>query len=236
MLPGWDIPRPPTVINHDYNMIKQLCTKRIYDKIRSKSPSNWATLPTSIHCDVRYVSLITGVEALNIPSWNCVFAHSLGQPLIFSVLILTCGSTQIVLLAVNDNRIKYTLLAPFMWLSFLSWKCSEANHTLAVIGYVTETILLVALLCWSANIIIIIIHNIVYSETPLNNLYKCRLILNLLNFFEDSVADKEFDHICWIKFMSFCLDFPTQVKCTQKFITDMFNKLRLQRDSWSFAS
>ena len=59
-----------TVINPDYNMIKQLCIKGIYDKIRSKSPPNRATSPASIHCDVTYISLTTGVVALHIPLWR----------------------------------------------------------------------------------------------------------------------------------------------------------------------
>ena len=60
----------PTVINPDYNMTKQLCMKRIYDKIRSKSPSNRATSPTCLHCDITHLSLTTGVVALHIPSWR----------------------------------------------------------------------------------------------------------------------------------------------------------------------
>ena len=60
----------PTVINPDYNMTKQRCMKRIYDKIRSKSPPNRATSPTCLHCDVTHLSLTTGVVALHIPSWR----------------------------------------------------------------------------------------------------------------------------------------------------------------------
>ena len=41
---------------------------RIYDKIRSKSPPNRATLPTCLQCDVTHLSLTTGVVALHIPS------------------------------------------------------------------------------------------------------------------------------------------------------------------------
>ena len=52
----------------DYNMTKQRCIKRIYDRIRSKSPPNRATLPTCLHCDVTHPSLTTGVVALRIPS------------------------------------------------------------------------------------------------------------------------------------------------------------------------
>ena len=58
----------PTVINPDYNMIKQRYITRIYDKIRSKSPPNRATSPTCLHCDVTHPSLTTGVVALHIPS------------------------------------------------------------------------------------------------------------------------------------------------------------------------
>ena len=61
---GWCCCNPrPTVIDPDYNMIKQRCIKRIYDKIRSKSPPNRATSPTCLHCDVTHPSLTTGVVA-----------------------------------------------------------------------------------------------------------------------------------------------------------------------------
>ena len=60
----------PTVINPDYNMTKQLCINRIFDKIRSKLPPNRATSPTCLHCDVTHLSLTTGVVALHIPSWR----------------------------------------------------------------------------------------------------------------------------------------------------------------------
>ena len=60
----------PTMINPDYNMTKQRCIKSIHDKIRSKSPSNKATSPTCLHCDVTHPSLTTGVVALYIPSWR----------------------------------------------------------------------------------------------------------------------------------------------------------------------
>ena len=57
----------PTVINPDYNMTKQLCMKRFYDKIRSKFPPNRAPSPTYLHCDVKHLSLMTGIVALHIP-------------------------------------------------------------------------------------------------------------------------------------------------------------------------
>ena len=57
-----------TVINPDYSMTKQLCTKCIYDKIHSKS--NRTTLPTCVLCNVTHISLTTGVAALHIPSWR----------------------------------------------------------------------------------------------------------------------------------------------------------------------
>ena len=60
----------PTVINPDYNMTKQRCMKRIYDKIHPKSPPNLPTSPTCLHCDVTHLSLTTGVVALHIPSWR----------------------------------------------------------------------------------------------------------------------------------------------------------------------
>ena len=60
----------PTVINPDYNMTKQLCMKRIYDKIRSKCPPNRAPSPTCLHYDVTHHSLTTGIVALHIPSWR----------------------------------------------------------------------------------------------------------------------------------------------------------------------
>ena len=60
----------PTVINPDYNMTKQLCIKRIYDKIRSKSPPNRSTSPTFLHFDVTHISLTTWIVALHIPSWR----------------------------------------------------------------------------------------------------------------------------------------------------------------------
>ena len=60
----------PTVINPDYNMTKQRCMKRIYDKKNPKSPPNLATSPTCLHCDVTHLSLTTGVVALHIPSWR----------------------------------------------------------------------------------------------------------------------------------------------------------------------
>ena len=49
-------------------MTKKLCIKCIYDKIRWKSPPNWATLPTCLHCEVTHLSLMTGVVALHILS------------------------------------------------------------------------------------------------------------------------------------------------------------------------
>ena len=60
----------PTVINPDYNMTKQRCMKRIYEKIHPKSLPNLATSPTCLHCDVTHLSLTTGVVALHIPSWR----------------------------------------------------------------------------------------------------------------------------------------------------------------------
>ena len=59
-----------TMINPDYNMNKQHCIKRIYDKICSKSPLNRATSSTCLHCDVMHLSLTTGVAALHISSWR----------------------------------------------------------------------------------------------------------------------------------------------------------------------
>ena len=53
-----------------YDMIKQLCIKRIHDKIRSTSPPNRAKSPTCLHCDVTHLSLTTGIVALHIPSWR----------------------------------------------------------------------------------------------------------------------------------------------------------------------
>ena len=60
----------PTVINPDYNMNKQRCMKRIYDKIHPKSPPNLVTSPTCLHCDVTHLCLTTGVVVLYIPSWR----------------------------------------------------------------------------------------------------------------------------------------------------------------------
>ena len=60
----------PTVINPDYIMTKQLFMKRIYGKIRSKSPPNRAPSPSCLHCDVMHLSLTTGLVALHIPSWR----------------------------------------------------------------------------------------------------------------------------------------------------------------------
>ena len=60
----------PTVINPDYNMTNQLCMKRSYDKIRSKSPPNRAPSPTCLHCDITHLFLTTGIVALHIPSWR----------------------------------------------------------------------------------------------------------------------------------------------------------------------
>ena len=59
-----------TVINPDYNMTKQLCMKRIYSKICSKSSSDQAASLTCLHCDVTHLSLTTGVVALHIPLWR----------------------------------------------------------------------------------------------------------------------------------------------------------------------
>ena len=56
--------------DNDYNMTKQLCINRIYDKISSKLPPNRGTSPTCFHCDVTHLSLTTGVVALHIPSWR----------------------------------------------------------------------------------------------------------------------------------------------------------------------
>ena len=60
----------PTVINPDYNMTKQRFMKRIFDKIRPKSPPNRATSLTCLHCDVTHLSVTKGVVALHIPSWR----------------------------------------------------------------------------------------------------------------------------------------------------------------------
>ena len=46
----------PTVYNPNYNMTKQRCMKRIYDKIHPKPPTNLATSPTCLHCDVTHLS------------------------------------------------------------------------------------------------------------------------------------------------------------------------------------
>ena len=51
-------------------MTKQPCMKCFYDKIRLKSPTNRATSPTCLHCDVTHLSLTTRVVALHIPSWR----------------------------------------------------------------------------------------------------------------------------------------------------------------------
>ena len=56
----------PTVINPNYNMTKQLCMKRIYDKICSKSPSNRATSFNCLQFDIMHLSLTTGVVAKHI--------------------------------------------------------------------------------------------------------------------------------------------------------------------------
>ena len=63
-----DVPRAqlPT----DHKMTKQLCMKRIYDKIRSKSPPNRAPSPVCLHCDVTHLCLTTGIVALHIQSWR----------------------------------------------------------------------------------------------------------------------------------------------------------------------
>ena len=58
----------PSVTNLDYNRTNQLYIYRIYDKIRSKSPPNRATLPTCLHFDVTHHPLTTGIAALHIPS------------------------------------------------------------------------------------------------------------------------------------------------------------------------
>ena len=60
----------PTAVNPNYNMIKLYCIKCIYNKIRSKSPANWATPSTCHHCDITHLFLTTGVVALHIPSWR----------------------------------------------------------------------------------------------------------------------------------------------------------------------
>ena len=60
----------PTVINPDYNMTKQLCIKRIYDKTRPKSLPNRVTLTTCLYCDITHLSIMMGVVALHIPSWR----------------------------------------------------------------------------------------------------------------------------------------------------------------------
>ena len=54
----------------NYDMTKQLCMKRIYDKILSKSPPNTAPLPTCLHCNVTHLPLTTRIVALHIPSWR----------------------------------------------------------------------------------------------------------------------------------------------------------------------
>ena len=59
-----------TVINPDYNMINQLCMKRLYGKMRSNYLPNRATSPSCLHCDVTHFSLTTGVVALHIPWWR----------------------------------------------------------------------------------------------------------------------------------------------------------------------
>ena len=60
----------PTMINPDYNKTKQLCMECIYDKIRSKSPPNWAPSPTCLHYHITHLSLMMGIVALYIPSWR----------------------------------------------------------------------------------------------------------------------------------------------------------------------
>ena len=51
-------------------MTKQRCIKRIYDKIRSKSPPNRAPSRTCLHCDVTHFSLTTEIVALHIRLWR----------------------------------------------------------------------------------------------------------------------------------------------------------------------
>ena len=63
-------PAPGRLESAAYNMTKQRCMKRIYDKIHPKSTPNLATSPTCLHCDATHLSLTTGVVALHIPSWR----------------------------------------------------------------------------------------------------------------------------------------------------------------------
>ena len=56
--------------HRDYNIAKQLCIKRICLRMLSKSPPNWATSHTYLHCDVTYPTLTAAVLVLHIPSWR----------------------------------------------------------------------------------------------------------------------------------------------------------------------
>ena len=72
IMPLWvlqcrDVPRAQ--ISPDYNMIKQLRIKCIYDKIHSRCEPNRATSPTRLRCDVTHTCLM-GIEVLYIPSWK----------------------------------------------------------------------------------------------------------------------------------------------------------------------
>ena len=54
------------VINPDYNVTKELCIKRMCDKICSNSPSNPAMTPTCLHCEFTCFSLLIRVVALQM--------------------------------------------------------------------------------------------------------------------------------------------------------------------------
>ena len=54
----------PTVINPDYNMTKQRCMKRIYDKIHPKSPPNLATSSCALGTSRRRTTNHEGVVAV----------------------------------------------------------------------------------------------------------------------------------------------------------------------------
>ena len=58
-----------TMINPDYFMNKHYSIKCIYDQMHSKSPPNWVTLPTCLHCDITHQCLMMGFVALHILLW-----------------------------------------------------------------------------------------------------------------------------------------------------------------------
>ena len=84
-----------TAINPNYNITKQLFIKCIYDNISSKSVWNRTMLPACPHFGVTHLSLMKGVIALHILSWNHIklWGQLMQEPWFFTIKIVRYGIT-----------------------------------------------------------------------------------------------------------------------------------------------